>query len=545
MPVTVSINGSSGSFAKGVTLFSCAETLGTRPFSSCDQHGKCRECVLEILAGASALNERTALEEHLDGDYRLSCCAKIAGDSGSIEIKSPSHGKLQILETGKGKTAHDQALTLNPAVKRAGDRIFIDDAEIGAAGASIYGAAVDAGTTTVAYRIYDLENGELVCGGSFENPQRFAGSDIMARISYDTTHGGRLLQRVIINGLSDALKRLPIKLEHIYEMVIAGNSAMRDLFFGLNVESIGQKPYHSVSEQELREGVRQTTALFSNAKKLRLPIHPEARVYGLPLVGSHVGADTAACLLALNMDRSEDIVTVMDIGTNTEVACGNRDRLSVASCPAGPAFEGGAVSCGMPGWEGAIEHVRINGVARPRFSVIGNTEPLGVCGSGLIDLLSELRLTGQMDEFGRFTRGESSFTLDGKSGISLHEADINELAQAKGANVAGLQILVKNSQLEFADLSRLFLAGGFAGYLDIESAKNIGFIPDIPSERIRSAGNASIEGASIALLSVERREDLDAYVKRATHVELETDEHFFDYFVEGCQFKPFHKVPAF
>lgn len=545
MPVNVSIDGLSGEFEAGSTLFACAEALGARPFSSCDQHGKCRECVLQVRKGSHLISGRTEHEAHLGEGYRLSCCAKLNDGEGVVELKSSSHGKLQIVESAVGIPASAAETPLRPAVKRVGGRVMVDGQDVGQAGTAILGMAVDLGTTSVALRVYDLETGELSGGAVFENPQRFGGSDIMSRIAYDCTHGGRLLQRVMLNGLCDALNRLPLDSGNIHEVVVAGNSTMRDLFFGLNVESIGQKPYHSVTEREMRAGLREGTSLSVDAKKLRLPVNPKARVYGMPLIGSHVGADTAACLLALEMDRAQRPLVLMDIGTNTEVACGDKGGLTVASCPAGPAFEGGAITCGMPGWEGAIERVRISEGGEIVCKVIGGTAPLGICGSGLIDALSEFRQHSILDEYGRYTDDAQSRALVPDAGISMHESDINELAQAKGANVAGLQILLKHCGMELEDIPALYLAGGFARYLDVNAARNIGLVPDLPADRIHTIGNATIEGACIALLNTDRRMDLEAYIKSAVHVELESDEAFFDHFVEGCLFKPYKNVMAF
>ncbi|OHE80501.1 MAG: ferredoxin, partial [Verrucomicrobia bacterium RIFCSPLOWO2_12_FULL_64_8] len=385
MPVQITIDGRSGIFDQGVSLFDAAERLGRRPHSSCGKNGRCRECLLEVRGGNGLLTPKTAAEAHLSGDFRLSCRAQLAGADGAVVLKSPSRGVMRILDAGEGLPQTAASTPLDPAVVRAGRRILLEGTEVAAGTGAVYGAAADVGTTTVVVRIYDLETKALVAGTAFENPQRFAGSDVMARIAFDTRYGGRLLQRVLINSMTRALKELPIDTTCIYEMVVVGNSTMRDLFFGLDVEAIGQKPYRSLTETAVREGRAASTGVATTAAKLRLPFHPAARICGLPLIGSHVGADAAACLLALDMDRRPDLVALMDIGTNTEVACGNRDQLFVASCPAGPAFEGGAIQCGMPGWDGAIERVKLNGGDRPEFSVIGGGEPEGLCGSGLVD----------------------------------------------------------------------------------------------------------------------------------------------------------------
>jgi uncharacterized 2Fe-2S/4Fe-4S cluster protein (DUF4445 family) len=234
----------------------------------------------------------------------------------------------------------------------------------------------------------------------------------MARIHYDGVHRGRLLQRTLVGYLSRAIASLPVDPLTIYELVVAGNPTMRDLLFGLDVQPIGVMPYRSTTELALEEGRATTTSLSVKARRLRLPIHPDARVFGLPLVGSHVGADAAACLLATGIAESETLAALVDIGTNTEAFLGNRGRLLAASCPAGPAFEGGGVRFGMPALDGAIERVRLCESGAVELEVIGDGPPVGLCGSGLVDLLSELRRTGRMNGQGRFTDDSHSFALD-------------------------------------------------------------------------------------------------------------------------------------
>src|SRR5438309_3370202 len=227
----------------------------------------------------------------------------------------------------------------------------------------------------------------------------------MSRIQYDTEDGTRLLQRTLAGYLTHAIEEFPADPKTIYEMVVVGNSTMRDLFFRLDVYPIGQNPYRSITEIEMGAGKRATTSVSESAKRCLLPIHPKARVYGAPIISGHLGADAAACMLAIDLAHESRNVAVMDIGTNTELIVGNKDRILAASCPAGPAFEGGAISCGMPGLDGAIESVSISDDGSFQTSVIGDTQPEGICGSGLVDLMSELLRTSRMNEYGRFEDG--------------------------------------------------------------------------------------------------------------------------------------------
>jgi uncharacterized 2Fe-2S/4Fe-4S cluster protein (DUF4445 family) len=429
---------------------------------------------------------------------------------------------------------------LEPCVIRDGDRILLDGVEIARSTAPIHGLAMDLGTTTVVVRLLNLETGEVIADASFENPQRFGGSDVMARIHFDTHDRSKLLQRTLVGYLTHVIEEFPVDPQTIYELVIAGNSTMRDIFFRLNVHSIGQSPYRSITELEMEEGKRTTTSLSEAAAKLGLPIHPKARVYGLPIVSGHVGADAAACMLAIDLANEGRTVAVMDIGTNTELVLGNKNKMFAASCPAGPAFEGGAISCGMPGLPGAIEKIKILDNDAVNVTVIGDTPAEGICGSGLVDLLSELLRINRMDTLGRFESGDDRFQLGVKSDSPIYftEGDINELAQAKGANVAGLRVIFHDYGISFDELDTFYLAGGFGRHLNIESSKRIGLIPNIPDEKIVQIGNASIEGACIALLSRAKRNELEAIARTVKHCRLEAHERFFDFFVEGCQFKP-------
>jgi uncharacterized 2Fe-2S/4Fe-4S cluster protein (DUF4445 family) len=546
MSLELHINGKTTSATPGKSLFDCAEALGIRVPTSCNKNGRCRECLMEVSEGMDLLTPRTPEEHHLKDKFRLSCRCQIAADSGVVRCHTMRRGEMKIERHAFELPAGSKNWQLDPAVTRDGDRILLDGEEIARSTAPIHGLAMDLGTTTIVVRLLNLETGEIVADASFENPQRFGGSDVMARIFFDTHDKGKLLQRTLAGYLTHVIEEFPVDPQTIYALVVAGNSTMRDLFFRLDVHSIGQSPYRSITELEMDEGKRQTTSLSASAKMLGLPLHPKARAYGLPIISGHVGADAAACMLAIDLANEERTVCMMDIGTNTELILGNKNRIFAASCPAGPAFEGGSIACGMPGLPGAIEKVRINDDASVQAAVIGGGRAEGICGSGLVDLLGELLRTHRINALGRFEDGEHRFALELKSDspIFLSESDINELAQAKGANVAGLRVIFNDFGISFDDLDVFYLAGGFGRHLDIESSKRIGLIPNIPMEKIRQVGNAAIEGACIALLSKTKQNELESLVKKVTHCRLEAHENFFNFFVEGCQFHPVENMLA-
>ena len=537
MAVTLTIDGRTGQAAAGSSLFDHAERWGIRVPTSCQKQGKCKECMVEVAEGMDCLSAPTEHERHLKGKFRLSCRCHVAADAGHVRCHTMRRGQMRIERSALGLPGSHRRMELDPAVTRDGDRILIDGEEVDRSSGPIHGLAMDLGTTTIVLRLMNLETGEPIANASFENPQRFAGSEVMSRILYDSEHPGKLLMRTLAGYLSQAIEEFPVDPKTIYEMVVVGNSTMRDLFFRKNVYSIGQSPYRSITEIEMAEGKRTTTSLTETGQRCLLPIHPKARVYGAPVISGHVGADAAACMLAADLAHEDRLIAIMDIGTNTELIVGNKNRILAASCPAGPAFEGGAIACGMPALEGAVEEVALNG-GTFHLGVIGGGAPEGLCGSGLVELMSELIRTGRMNAMGRFQDDGDRIAVDREHDIFILESDVNELAQAKGANVAGLHVVAGNYGVEFDDIEVFYLAGGFGRRLKVEAAKRIGLIPNLPESRIVQAGNAAIEGASIALLSGRKRRELEELVKTVEHCRLETHPSFFDFFVEGCQFKP-------
>jgi uncharacterized 2Fe-2S/4Fe-4S cluster protein (DUF4445 family) len=531
---------------KDDSLFDFADSLSIRVPTSCGRTGECHECIVEVRRGASALTPLTESEKFLRGNYRLACQALIADPSADIEF-SVLRRQPRILTSG---TRRD--VELRPAYVRGddGESVVFNGPEgpvtVDTFRRAIYGIAADLGTTTVVLNLVDLESGETVYTASFENPQRFGGSDIMNRISYDGGPDAGELQAVMVSSINfeigEMVRALKIRRRQIYEIVAVGNTTMREIFFGIDVQSIGTRPYKSSVEDEFRASKRPTTALSATAARLGLRIHPKATVYGGPLIASHLGADVAADLLALGMEDRTDPVILVDVGTNTEVVVGYNGKLLAASCPAGPAFEGGEVTYGMPGYDGAIEKVAINDRGLAESRVIGDVEPIGICGSGLIDLLAELRRTGMMDELGKFDDGSGEYEFSESNNLTLSRADISALAQAKAANYCGQAIVLREYGLPIDEFEKLYLAGGFANYVDASNAIDIGFIANMPLDRVEKIGNAALEGATIMLLSTPKREEIEKLTATIEHVELETAPDFFDFFVEGCLFKPMENV---
>ena len=519
----------------GQTIFDYADSLKVRVPTSCRRSGQCHECIVEIRWGMEALSAPSAAEKFLRDNYRLACQATVVDTEAAIEF-ALLRRQPKILTQ-----AIHRRVELEPAIVRREDQVFYRGKPLDRYRGRILGLAVDLGTTTVVFNLVDLEDGRVLYTGSFENPQKFGGSDIMHRISYDGGEFHGELHQAIIAGLNyeirDMCRRLGLRGRLIYELIVVGNAAMRDVFFGMDVQSIGQRPYKSITEHELERGERDTTALHKLGKELGLQIFPKGHIYGGPLIGCHVGADVAADLLAIEIDREDKVVVLVDVGTNTEVVVGNRARMIAASCPAGPAFEGGGVTFGMAGYEGAVESVRIEN-GEVQCGIIGNVAPRGICGSGLIDLLAELRRTRRMNELGAFEDGGQEFVFVPEHDMSLSRADISALAQAKSANYSGQRITLRRYGVDLDQIHKLYLAGGFANYINVASAVQIGFLPDLARDRIVKVGNASLEGATIMLLSQRQRDRMEEVCQQIEHVELETTPDFFEIFVEGCLFKP-------
>ncbi len=525
----------------GKTIFDYADELALEVPTSCKRAGECHECVVEIREGMAALRPKSDAEAFLRGDYRLACQAVIERDDVEIDF-APLRRRPKILTQRPLKAE----IALDPVVTRRGDEVLYDGEAIDRYRGHLYGLAIDLGTTTVVVDLVDIESGHSVRTASFENPQRFGGSDVMHRISYDGVDPDGELQKAVVAALNreilDLARTLGFRRRDIFEIVVAGNSTMRDILFQLDVQSIGQKPYKSEIELAYLAGERSDTALIDDARRLGIRVNPKARIYGLPLIASHVGADAAADLVALEMTATEkQTVMLVDVGTNTEVVICHQGQMITASCPAGPAFEGGQITYGMLAYEGAIESLTLGtDGACASYQTIGNVAPEGLCGSALVDVLAELRRLDLMTAKGVFTADRRQFEmmLVPEQGITISKQDIGNLGQAKAANYCGQLILLRSLGIDPGDVDKLYLAGGFANYIDVTNAIAVGLLAPVPEERIVKAGNAAIQGAREILLSKSRRRSLEKEVQQIEHVELETTSDFFELFVDGCQFKP-------
>ena len=520
------------------SLFDLADQVKMRIPTSCGRVGDCHECIVEVSEGLENLSERSEHETFLTEPYRLACQSKIISLDSDISF-TPRKRDRKILTNFSGSNKYD--IDHNYQYKN-NSLVSINDGEekIISKSKNFYGLAVDIGTTTVAINLVNLDDGKIIITSSFENPQVFGGSDVMNRISYDSSKFKGELCKSIISSINfeigEYVKKIKIRRNEIVEAVIVGNATMRDLFFDLDVESIGVRPYKSIIELDYLDNKVDSTEMSKYAKEINLRINPNAIVYSPPLIASHIGSDVSAGLISTDFFENNNLKMLIDIGTNTEVVLGTPNRMLAASCPAGPAFEGGEITFGMPGYTGAVEKVDIY-KDKFRYKTIGDVEATGICGSGLIDFLSVLVENKLMNPLGKFTSEEDKMFLDNEQAINLSRKDVSSLAQAKAANVCGQALVIKDFGKNILDIENVYLAGGFANYIDIQNAINIGFILDFPLEKIKKIGNSALEGATKLLLSNKLRKNLVKYVKNIDHLELETKSDFFDYFVEGCQFK--------
>ena len=515
----------------GKTILSHLQQAGAPVTAHCGGRGECRACAIRI-DRQDLLSPKTGVEESLlvDPLMRLACQATIVRVEGDLRVELPRYPRYSIVDKGVRP-----AVPLSPQVELEGKegsfKVSWGGRALGPYDGEIFGVALDIGTTTLAMRWLDLEDGKNPdrFSASVLNPQIRFGDNVIDRIQHamKTPDGARHLQTAVIGAVNNLLSCGAVRPDHIYEMTVAGNSVMRDLFLGRPVEGLGGFPFEPVS----------TGAVDTVASDLGIAIHPQGNIYALPLIGHFVGADTLAMILATGMHTREEVTMAIDIGTNTEIAVGNRDGILVTSCASGPAFEGSGIGCGTGSVEGAIQRLAIESGGRITYETIGDGPPVGICGSGLIDTLAELLEHGIIDRTGKFTGGVGRFSLaEGEKEVYLDGSDLDNLKLAKAAVGAGAAVLLEHAGIGAGSLARLYLAGAFGTYIDVKNAKRIGMLPGIPPERVVKVGNASIEGAALALLSRDCRKRGEELAGEITHVSLEQDPAFQDRFVEELCF---------
>jgi uncharacterized 2Fe-2S/4Fe-4S cluster protein (DUF4445 family) len=403
------------------------------------------------------------------------------------------------------------------------------------------GLAVDLGTTSVVAYLIDFKEGRVVDTASAYNKQIACGDDVISRIIYAGRKGGlERLQKLAVETINELLEELQqrsgAELREIHEIAVAGNTTMTHLFLGLEPRYLREEPYIPAI----------SAAPKLIAAELDLNANPVARVHILPSVGAYVGGDITAGVISSGMYATDALTLFIDIGTNGEMVLGNKDWLLSCACSAGPAFEGGGVRHGMRAAVGAIEDVYIDDATlEPTFRTIDDAPAVGICGSGLIDLLGELFITGIVDKSGHLDREASTDRVRvvdavpeyvvcraGEGGaekdITLTESDISGLLRAKAAIYAGFEVLCASVGVDLADVEQIFIGGAFGQYLNVEKAIRIGLLPDQPISRFHFLGNTSALGAFAALLCINIRHEVIDVASKMTYLELSADNTFMD-----------------
>ena len=590
----------------GVTVFDAASWNGIAIDSTCGGHGTCKKCRVRIADGSvpiSKLDVRAFDQGDLEQGWRLACRAEAQGD---LVVDVPplvtrpkaatvGVGRQVILHPAVQKryveleppTLRDQRTDLErllaavddlelrvetdvlrrlPRALRDSDFrvtcVIVDDllidVEPGDTSDRLHGIAFDLGTTTVVATLLDIGTGTPVAVRSMLNKQQPFGADVISRISAtmldpDALERLRLLACETLQELADEVCELgEVDPADVYEVALAGNATMTQLALGIDPEPIGVAPFIMVAP----------SYPDMPATELGLRLHPRARATIFPALGAYVGGDIVAGLLATGMTRDKRLRLFIDVGTNCEIALGSAERLVCTAAPAGPAFEAAQIRCGMRAADGAIEVVRIRDDAI-ELDVIADAEPLGMCGSGLVDAVAELAGAGLLDLSGRFVPneraaeiapslsrrllarpdGERIFVLhwqgeegDIENAVYLSQRDVRELQFAKASIATGWSLLIEELGIEVSEIQQVLLAGSFGSYLSPASAVRIGLVPKLALPRIVSAGNVAGEGAKMALLSMQERHAATAMFDEVEYVELSDREDFNDRFVGELAF---------
>jgi uncharacterized 2Fe-2S/4Fe-4S cluster protein (DUF4445 family) len=589
----------------GVTVFDAASWNGIAIDSTCGGHGTCKKCKVQITGGTvpvARLDQRAFTPDQLAAGWRLACLVQPAHD---VTVDVPplmtrpkaatvGVGRQVILRPALQKrfvklsepTLSDQQTDLErllaaiddielrvdlhamrrlPNVLRSNDfaltAVIVDDVlidvEAGDTTERRHGIAFDLGTTTVVATLLDLATGTPVAVRSMLNKQQPFGGDVITRISA-TMMDPEALPRLTA-AAHDTLNELArevceeggVELTEVYEVALAGNATMTQLALGIDPEPLGVAPF-----------VMTTRAMPELlASELGIDLHPRARAFVFPALGAYVGGDIVAGMLASGMDRDKRLRLFIDVGTNCEIVLGNGERILSTAAPAGPAFEGAQIRCGMRAAEGAIEVIKIVD-DEVQLQVIGDVEPVGLCGSGLVDAVAVLVQVGLLDSSGRLLdaeaargshpglaprlgeiNGERIFALHWAGGVGnfedsvyLSQRDVRELQFAKAAIATGWHLLLDEMGVDVSDVQQVLLAGSFGSYLSPASAVRIGLVPKIPVLRIVSAGNVAGEGAKMTLLSSRERQGAQTLLEEVAYVELSDRPDFNDRFIELLAF---------
>ncbi|KPU42536.1 Na(+)-translocating NADH-quinone reductase subunit F [Oxobacter pfennigii] len=566
---------------------------GVAMLSPCGGKGICGKCKVIFKKGAKAptdSDKKHLSEEELNKGMRLSCGVKI---TEPIEVEIPlTSDAIEVLTTGDDeigdvdpyvvKTYLEMSLPSiddqRSDLKRLQDALGMEDLyvnsellreisaimkdsnykvtactfkgklislEPGDTSKISFGVAIDIGTTTVACYLVDLTSGRVVDVVSGVNAQRPYGADVISRINYTTQQEGGLttLRDAIVNQIAELIGKLSAKtnipMKHIYNVTIVGNTTMTHLFLGLPSTNIAVAPYIPVV----------TSLVDIPGKEMGIPIAGYISV--LPGVASYVGSDITAGILDCEMHKSETYSLLLDLGTNGEIAVGNKDRIVACATAAGPAFEGATIKCGIGGVKGAVSKVDLD--SEKIYTTIGDAKPIGICGSGVLDMVSEFVKHEIVNNMGRMqdpatldltenikkrivpsTDGGKEFIIEGN--IVFTQKDVREVQLAKAAVSAGILILMKEAGITHDDIKDVYVAGGFGNFMDINSALTIGLLPKEFTGKVKSVGNSAGTGSKMCLLSKNEIDDINKISTSVKYVELSGRRDFEGLFVDQMTF---------
>jgi uncharacterized 2Fe-2S/4Fe-4S cluster protein (DUF4445 family) len=582
--------GRRGACAKDQSLLDCARQLSVDLVSICGGIGNCERCKVQIISGQASkatLEEEACLTKpELEQGYRLACQTyplsdiklhvppesltalqrtQVEGLEVEVAPEPPVRGlDVQLsAPTLHSPIADDSNLwaalgvlpgtidfhvqqTLSQRLREGSWNICVAlrDGEVvalGAPGTQWLGLAVDIGTTKIAGYLLDMQSGKTLAAKGLMNPQISYGEDVISRIvaASKSPENALKLQTLLTDALSqlaaDLCEEVRAEPASIVEAVVVGNTAIHHLFLRLPVKQLGLAPYIPA----LR------SSIDVKAREIGLKIAPGTYVHLLPNIAGYVGADHVAMLLATRADEAEKTTLAIDIGTNTEICLNHRGHMTSVSCASGPAFEGAHIKFGMRAAPGAIEHVRLL-PERLEIQTIGGEAPVGICGSGLLDVVAQLRLNNVLDKHGRMgtgahplvrnQNGTSEFLLaerPDQEDITISQKDVRELQLAKAAIRLGIQALVIAEGITEDDIDDVIIAGAFGTFINVESAITIGMLPPLPLERFRQVGNAAGTGARLALISQSQRAKARWIAERDGYIELASVPNFNRKFAEA------------
>lgn len=610
-----------GEYPSGTNLLDAVRDIGLPLRSTCGGKGTCGDCLIRIKSGQAVSRASSGLPEDVRRrGYVLACRTGIEDDlvvelprfqeisvralasprfleappdeiSGVWEVRpavrmlrlslpaptlSDNSGDLRRVQRqvqkssgvrffqaelsvlrGLAEAVREQDGQVTAFLSRSGSEWRLVDLQPFPPRRRVCGLACDLGTTTIVAAVVDLEDGKILGTAAGLNQQLRCGEDVISRIDYARKPGRlRELQALAVGTVNSLLDKASreggISNADIYEVSLAGNTTMTHLFLGLDPQTIREEPYIPT--------VNSVPPLKS--ADLGLRVNPGATVYCAPAVGSYVGGDVTAGLLATPILKAEEkTLLFIDAGTNGELVIGNRDWLAACACSAGPAFEGGGTRCGLPAGDGALESVTIRGGSRLEYRVIGGGKPKGVCGSGLIDLLAELFVHGIIDRGGkldekksgrRYVRNEdgAGFLIEraSRSGwgrdLIISEKDITNLIRSKGAVYSACAVLMNNIGLNFDRLDGIYIAGGFGEHLNVENAVRIGLLPDLGRDKFHYLGNTAMAGAYLGLLSDQNRKLVESIAAKMTYLELNAEPGYMNEYT-GSLFLPHTDIARF